>query len=57
VCTVQVGESVVKVGPAIETPDELQRYVGRQVVLQVSATRVGGGRPRYVLRALPVVVG
>jgi hypothetical protein len=45
-----------KVGPAIETPDELQRYVGKQVVLTVSATRVGVGRPRYVLLALPVVV-
>jgi len=42
-----------KIGSAIIDPSVVNRYLGRQVEIQLTATRVGQGRPRYVLNQLP----
>jgi hypothetical protein len=42
-----------KVGTSIPTPQVINEHIGRKVRIDVLATRVGTGRPRYVLMALP----
>jgi hypothetical protein len=45
-----------KVGPAISDPDALNRELHRPTKIVVSVTRVGTGRPRYVLLAPPEAI-
>ena len=42
-----------KVSPAITTPDEINEHLHHATTIDVLATRVGTGRPRYVLLKLP----
>lgn len=42
-----------KVSPAVATPDEINEHLHQQVTIEVLATRVGNGRPRYMLLAMP----
>ena len=42
-----------KVGPTIEDAGKLNTLLGQPVRIKVLETRVGIGRPRYVLMALP----
>lgn len=42
-----------KVGPAIADPDVINRHLHQTTTISVLATRVGNGRPRYVLTAVP----
>jgi len=42
-----------KVGPAIADPDVINRHLHQATTIDVLATRVGNGRPRYVLTAVP----
>jgi hypothetical protein len=42
-----------KVGPAITDPDDINRHLHRLVKITVQETRVGNGKPRYVLSATP----
>lgn len=44
-----------KIGPAIRDAGALNAMVQRAVRVQVVSTRVGGGRPRYVMTAEPVL--
>jgi hypothetical protein len=45
-----------KIAPAITDPDVLNRVLHRPVDIQVIVTRVGGGRPRYLLLEPPAMV-
>lgn len=53
------GDDVItgKVGPGIEDPDVLNQHLHQPTRIQVTAVRVGRGRPRYVLNELPVWSG
>ena len=42
-----------KVGTGIADPDVINRYLHQATLIDVLATRVGNGRPRYVLNSLP----
>jgi hypothetical protein len=42
-----------KVGPAIADPEIINRHLHQPATIQALATRVGSGRPRYVLMAVP----
>ena len=42
-----------RIGTAIADPDVINRRLHRPVTIDVLATRVGGGRPRYALNTLP----
>ena len=42
-----------KVGPSVTFPDEINDHLQQPVTIDVLMTRVGSGRPRYVLRKLP----
>ncbi len=42
-----------EIGPAVGDPDVINKRLYRPVQVNVHATRVGTGRPRYVLLALP----
>jgi hypothetical protein len=42
-----------KVGPAISSPDEINTHLHQATTIDVLATRVGTGKPRYVLLRLP----
>jgi hypothetical protein len=42
-----------RIGPAIENPDILNRHLHQPARISVTATRIGTGRPRLVLNALP----
>lgn len=42
-----------KVGPSIADPEAINQHLHRQTIIDVLATRVGSGRPRYLLVALP----
>jgi hypothetical protein len=42
-----------KVSPSITSPDEINSHLHRATTIDVLATRVGAGRPRYVLLKLP----
>jgi hypothetical protein len=42
-----------KVGPAISDPDLINRHLHELVTIEVLATRVANGRPRYALIAIP----
>jgi hypothetical protein len=42
-----------KIGLAIGDPDAINRHLHEPVRIQVLATQVGNGRPRYVLMAMP----
>lgn len=42
-----------KIGPEIVNPDELNRYLHRPVSIVLAATRLGTGRPKYVLKNKP----
>ena len=41
-----------KISPIVSDPDALDRELHRPTVIQVMVTRVGNGRPRYLLEAL-----
>lgn len=43
-----------KIGPSIANPDELNQKLHRLVTIRVMVTRVGSGRPRYVLTETPL---
>jgi len=48
------GQTVrVKIGPGIAHPHALNAAVGRLMRVHVTMTRIGSGRPRYVLTASP----
>jgi hypothetical protein len=50
------GEETVitgKIGANISDPDALNRHLHRLITISVVETRVGNGRPRYVLAVLP----
>lgn len=42
-----------KIGPAISDPDELNMHLHQAIRIRVMMTRVGDGRPRYVLLEAP----
>ena len=42
-----------KVSSAIPSPDEINNHLHQAITIDVLATRVGAGRPRYVLMKLP----
>jgi hypothetical protein len=42
-----------KIGPAVGDPDVINKRLHRPVQVNVYATRVGTGSPRFVLLALP----
>jgi hypothetical protein len=42
-----------KIGQAIADPDFINQYLHRPATITVTATRVGNGKPRYMLLALP----
>lgn len=42
-----------KVSPTVTTPDEINNHLHQAVTIDVLATRVGAGKPRYVLLRLP----
>jgi hypothetical protein len=42
-----------RIGAAIADPDVINRHLHRAATIDVLATPVGGGRPRYALTALP----
>lgn len=42
-----------KVSPMITTPDEINNHLHQPITIDVLATRVGAGRPRYILLKLP----
>lgn len=42
-----------KVSPSLGDPDVLNRTLHQPTVIKVAVTRVGGGRPRYVLLEVP----
>ncbi len=42
-----------KVGPQVADADEINQYLHKQITIDVLETRVGSGRPRYVLTNLP----
>lgn len=42
-----------KVSPTITTPDDINNHLHQAVTIEVQATRVGTGKPRYVLLKLP----
>lgn len=42
-----------KVSPAITSPDEINNHLHQSLTIDVLATRVGAGKPRYVLLMLP----
>ncbi len=42
-----------KISPTVGDPDALNRELHRQTVIKVMVTRVGSGRPRYVLLEVP----
>lgn len=48
-------EEVIRgnVGPAIANPDVINEHLHQGTTIKVLATRVGNGRPRYVLSELP----
>jgi hypothetical protein len=43
-----------KIGPAISDPDDINRHLHSLVKINVQETRVGNGKPRYVLSASPI---
>ena len=43
-----------KIGPAITAPGAINRHLDQPTEVQIIATRVGQGRPRYVLNQLPI---
>lgn len=45
-----------KISPAVGDPDALNRHLHRPAVVKVMVTRVGSGRPRYVLLEAPRVL-
>lgn len=52
---IEASQEVVrgKVSPTIESPDEINNHLHQSLTIDVLATRVGTGRPRYVLLKLP----
>ena len=42
-----------KVSVAIESPDDINTHLHKVTTIDVLATRVGTGKPRYVLVKLP----
>jgi len=42
-----------KVDKDIASPDEINLHLHQAIVIDVIATRVGNGKPRYVLTTLP----
>ena len=42
-----------KIGPAIATADEFNAHLYRTVSVRLMVTRVGNGRPRYLLLETP----
>jgi len=42
-----------KIGPDVQNPDELNQHLHQQVTVTFAATRLGAGRPRYVLKQVP----
>jgi len=42
-----------KVGSAVADPGALNQHLSQPVTIRLTATRVGSGRPKYVLNALP----
>lgn len=42
-----------KIGPDVHDPDELNQHLHQSVKATFAATRLGTGRPRYVLKQLP----
>ncbi len=42
-----------KIGPGIEEPNAINRHLYQPVEVQLVATRIGQGRPRYVLDQMP----
>jgi hypothetical protein len=43
-----------KIGPSVTDPAMINRHLDQRVEVQLVATRIGQGRPRYVLNQLPV---
>jgi hypothetical protein len=46
-----------KVGSAIIEPNKLNEHLGQPTTITVNEMRVGSGKPRYVLTAMPVWKG
>jgi len=42
-----------KISPTITTPDDINSHLHQAITIDVQATRVGTGKPRYVLLKLP----
>lgn len=42
-----------KLSPAISSPDEINNHLNQPTTIDVLATRVGAGKPRYVLTTMP----
>lgn len=42
-----------KIAPEIADPSILNNHLGKQVTVSLVATRLGGGRPRYILKSTP----
>ena len=42
-----------KIGPAIPDPEVINRHIHQRTTIEVLATRVGSGKPRYLLIAIP----
>jgi len=42
-----------KIGPDVQNPDELNQHLHQKVTVTFAATRLGAGRPRYVLKQAP----
>jgi hypothetical protein len=50
----ETGEEIFgRIGPEIEDPEEINRFLRRAIAISVHTTHVGNGRPRYVLSSLP----
>jgi hypothetical protein len=48
------GEVLVgKIGPGIRNPEQINDHLHQRIEIQLVRTRVGSGRPRYLLKALP----
>jgi hypothetical protein len=44
-----------RIGPAVTSPDDLNQLLHQVVTITLTETRVGAGRPRYMLDSLPVL--
>lgn len=42
-----------RIGPEISEPEDINQFLRRKATISVHTTRIGNGRPRYVLSALP----